>query len=157
MITDRGIRFARAQWQAGCPFFLQLSHYGGGTADESRPETRQALAAQLRGLRGKTAWQTAILRDIDTDVGRLLAALEESGLADDTYVLVSFDHGASGRNSNLPLAGGKGSLLEGGVRVPFLVRGPGVSADSCCHTRASSVDLNPASATASGHCWISSA
>ena len=89
--------------------------------------------------------------------GRLLAALEESGLADDTYVLVSFDHGASGRNSNLPLAGGKGSLLEGGVRVPFLVRGPGVSADSCCHTRASSVDLNPASATASGHCWISSA
>ena len=143
MITDRGIQFARKESQAGRPFFIQLSHYGGGTADESRPETRQALAAQLRGLRGKTAWQTAILRDIDTDLGRLLDALEDSGLDEDTYVFISFDHGASGRNSNLPLAGGKGSLLEGGVRVPFLVRGPGVPAGSCCHARASSADLLP--------------
>jgi|GEM_PF-204079 arylsulfatase A-like enzyme/cytochrome c2 len=149
-ITDRGIRFAREQAEAGKPFYLQLSHYGGGTEDESRPETRQALAAQLRGMRGKTAWQTAILRDIDTEVGRLLDALDAAGLADDTYVVVSFDHGAAGRNANLPLAGGKGSVMEGGVRVPFFVRGPSVPAGSCSHVRASSADLLPTLAALGG-------
>ncbi len=149
-ITDRGIRFAREQAEAGKPFYLQLSHYGGGTEDESRPETRQALAAQLRGMRGKTAWQTAILRDIDTEVGRLLDALDAAGLADDTYVVVSFDHGAAGRNANLPLNGGKGSVMEGGVRVPFFVRGPSVPAGSCSHVRASSADFLPTLAALGG-------
>ena len=142
-ITDRGIAFARAQVKAGKPFYLQLSHYGGGSEDESRPETRQALAEQLRGMRGKGAWQAAILADVDANLGRVLAALDELGIADETYVVFSTDHGAAGRNANPPLRGGKGSVLEGGVRVPFLVRGPGVAAGACTHARASGEDLLP--------------
>lgn len=149
-ITDRGIAFARDQIENNRPFYLQLSHYGGGTESESRPETRQALAAQLRGMRGKAAWQTAILRDVDTDLGRLLTALDEEGLSENTYVFVSFDHGASGRGTNRPLAGGKGSVLEGGVRVPLLVRGPGVMAGACNHIRASAADLLPTIAELAG-------
>lgn len=142
-ITDRGIAFARAQVKAGKPFYLQLSHYGGGSEDESRPETRQALAEQLRGMRGKGAWQAAILADVDANLGRVLAALDELGIADETYVVFSTDHGAAGRNANPPLRGGKGSVLEGGVRVPFLVRGPGLAAGACTHARASGEDLLP--------------
>ncbi|MFN9755669.1 MAG: sulfatase-like hydrolase/transferase [Planctomycetota bacterium] len=149
-ITDRGLAFAKAQVAAGTPFYLQLSHYGGGSEDESRPESRQALAAELRGLRGKTAWQVAILHDLDRELGRLLAGLAELGLAGNTYVVVSCDHGAAGRDANAPLRGGKGSVLEGGVRVPFVVRGPGVAAGACSRVRASACDLLPTLADLAG-------
>ena len=149
-ITDRGIEFMRAQVAAGKPFYLQLSHYGGGSEDEVRAETRQALAAQLRGMRGKTAWQAGILADVDANLGRILAALDELGIADSTYVVFSTDHGMAGRNSNLPLQGGKGSVMEGGVRVPFLVRGPGIPKGSQARVLASGADLLPTLADLAG-------
>lgn len=149
-VTDRGIAFVREQAAAKRPFYLQLSHYGGGSEDESRPETRQALAAELRGLRGKTAWQAAILHDVDLQIGRVLAALDDAKLAASTYVLVVFDHGAAGRNANAPLQGGKGSVFEGGLRVPFLVRGPGIAAKVCSHVRASTADVLPTVADLAG-------
>ncbi|MBM3961299.1 MAG: hypothetical protein FJ306_05260 [Planctomycetes bacterium] len=92
----------------------------------------------------------AILHDLDRELGRLLAGLAELGRADRTYVIVSCDHGASGRDANAPLRGGKGSVLEGGVRVPFLVRGPGVAAGACSHVRASACDLLPTLADLAG-------
>lgn len=143
VITDKGLAFAKRARAAGKPFYLQLSHYGGGSEEETRPETRQALAAELRQTRGKGSWQALILADIDREVGRLLAALDDAQLAAQTYVVVSFDHGASGRDANAPLRGGKGSVYEGGIRVPFLVRGPGVPAGVCLHARASAADLLP--------------
>lgn len=149
-ITERGIAFAKQQVAAGKPFYLQLSHYGGGSEDESRAETRQALAAELRGMRPKAANSAAILADIDQQLGRLLAALDELGIANSTYVVLSFDHGAAGRGSNAPLTAGKGSVLEGGIRVPFLVRGPGVRAGACTHVRASGADLLPTLADLAG-------
>ncbi|MBL8753947.1 MAG: sulfatase-like hydrolase/transferase, partial [Planctomycetes bacterium] len=149
-ITDRGLEFVRARAAAKQPFYLQMSHYGGGSEDESRPETRMALAAELRGLRGKGAWQAAILRDLDDQIGRIVTALAEQDLADDTYVVVVFDHGAAGRNTNAPLRGGKGSVHEGGIRVPFLVRGPGVAGNVSCHVRASTADVLPTIADLAG-------
>lgn len=149
-ITDAGIAFAKAQLAAKKPFYVQISHYGGGSEDEARAETRQALAAELRGMRGKTAWQAAILRDIDDQFARVLAALDEMKVADSTYVVVVFDHGASGRNANAPLSGGKGSVLEGGIRVPFVVRGPGIARGVCCRVRASTADVLPTIAELAG-------
>ncbi len=149
-ITDRGMAFVREQAAKGRPFYLQLSHYGGGTAEESRPETREALAAELRGMRGKTAWQRAILADVDCNLGRMLDLLDELGLADQTYVIFSSDHGAAGRNANQPLRGGKGSVLEGGLRVPFVVRGPGLPAGLEASARGSGTDLLPTVAELAG-------
>lgn len=149
-ITDRSLAFVDRQVAAKRPFYVQISHYGGGSEDESMPETRQALAAELRGMRGKAAWQAAILRDIDDQIGRLLRALHDEQLSQSTYVFVVFDHGASGRNANAPLQGGKGSVFEGGVRVPFLVRGPGVAGKVCSHVRASTADLLPTVAELAG-------
>lgn len=149
-ITARGLAFAKAQKAAGNPFYLQISHYGGGSEEETRPETRQALADQLRAGRGKSQWQAMILHDIDAAVGDLLAGLRGLGLEDDTYVIVSFDHGMAGREANAPLSGGKGSVREGGVRVPFLVRGPGVAKNVCSHVRGSAADLLPTIADLAG-------
>lgn len=149
-ITDKGLAFAKAQKEGGKPFYLQLSHYGGGSAEESSAETRQKLAQQIRSLREKAMWQAAILHEIDGHIGRLLAGLKDLGLEDSTYVFVSFDHGMSGRNSNPPLSGGKGSVREGGVRVPLLVRGPGIEKGVCSHVRSNGADLLPTMAELAG-------
>ena len=149
-ITDKGLAFAKAQKEAGVPFYLQLSHYGGGSAEESSAETRQKLAQQIRSAREKAMWQAAILHEVDGQIGRLLAGLGELGLDESTYVFVSFDHGMSGRNSNAPLSGGKGSVREGGVRVPLLVRGPDVARGVSSHVRGSGADLLPTIADFAG-------
>jgi arylsulfatase A-like enzyme len=88
--------------------------------------------------------------DMDINIGRVLARLEALGLADSTYVLFTSDHGAQGPNSNLPLNEGKGTVWEGGIRVPFFVRGPGVRAGASSRVRTSGVDIFPTVAALAG-------
>jgi len=53
-----------------------------------------------------------------------LKKLDELRIADNTYVIFTTDHGTPGKNP--PFSGGKGTVWEGGLRVPFLIRGPGI-------------------------------
>lgn len=79
--------------------------------------------------------------DLDIALGMLLKKLDELGIANSTYVIFTTDHGTPGRNP--PLAGGKGTVSEGGLRVPFIIRGPGIPAGVCSHVRAIGEDLFP--------------
>ena len=153
LITDRGIEFMRAQLKAGKPFFVQLSHYGFGAEEEATPEALAAAKALVPGISGKPMGAIAGARDVDTQVGRVLAALKEMGVADNTYVFYSADHGAQGgggggagggRNvPNPPFSGAKGSVSEGGIRVPFIAVGPGIAAGKVSAVRGSGMDLLP--------------
>ena len=70
----------------------------------------------------------AAVTAMDEGVGRIVSALDEEGIADDTLVVWASDNGG-GRNvgsSNRPFLGGKGSASEGGIRVPAVMRWPGV-------------------------------
>ena len=140
-ITQRGIDFVERQVRAAKPFYLQLSHYGGGTKEEVLPDTLKEVAARLGNVREKELSQAGVVADVDRTLGRLLQRIEELGIADSTFVIFSTDHGNPGRNP--PLSGGKGSILEGGVRVPLIVRGPGVEPGSVSHVRAIGWDLLP--------------
>jgi arylsulfatase A-like enzyme len=87
---------------------------------------------------------------LDEQVGRLLAKLDATGLAANTIVIFFSDNGGlavkdtPGPTNNDPLRAGKGWLYEGGIRVPLIVRVPGVTkADSVCDVPVISTDLFP--------------
>jgi arylsulfatase A-like enzyme len=97
----------------------------------------------------KHAVYAAMVEAMDQAVGRVLVGLEALGLAESTLVFFMSDNGGLSTSegsptSNLPLRGGKGWLYEGGIREPFLVRAPGVTAPgSVCHEPVISTDFYP--------------
>ena len=127
-MTDRGIAFIARAAQAGRPFYLQLSHYPN---QEQKAANRGAVGA------------AADAAEVDKTVSRLLDALDRLGLTENTFVIYTADHGAPGRGANEPLNGGKGGVLEGGLRVPFLIRGPGVAANVCSQVPVTAMDILP--------------
>lgn len=134
-MTDRGLAFLTAAARAGRPFYVQLSHY----PDQERKEGRDDRG---NGPRPSD--------EIDRQLSRLLDALDQLGLAGNTYVAYTADHGGQGRTGNLPLSGGKGSVLEGGLRVPFLLRGPGIAPGVCSRVPVTACDLLPTFAELAG-------
>ncbi len=98
-------------------------------ADEDIAHTRAALA---------------MTENIDDNVGRLLEALDRSGLAASTVVVYMSDNGPNGSRWNGDMRGRKGSVDEGGVRVPFFLRWPGrVPAGKTVREIAGAIDLLP--------------
>ncbi|QDU75629.1 Arylsulfatase [Bremerella volcania] len=90
----------------------------------------------------------AMLYDLDRSVGQILQSLEETGQSDSTLVVFFSDNGGPTKEttaSNVPLRDGKGSMYEGGIRVPFLIRWPGqLQGGSVSDAVVSSLDLFPA-------------
>ena len=91
----------------------------------------------------------AMVEALDLAVGKVLAALDEHGVAENTIVIFFSDNGGLSTSegwptSNLPLRAGKGWLYEGGIREPMLVRWPGVTKPgSVCSTPMISTDFYP--------------
>lgn len=93
----------------------------------------------------------AMVSAVDDGVGRILEAIESEGIADDTLVVWVSDNGGSLRagGNNEPLRGGKGSTFEGGIRVPGLVRWPGVLESGITfHQQITALDWFPTLASA---------
>jgi arylsulfatase A-like enzyme len=85
--------------------------------------------------------------DHDAALGMILDKLKDLGIANNTYVIYFSDNGALCGNEmsrdNLPLAGGKASIWEGGIRVPLIIRGPGIKAGAFSHVPVVGYDLYP--------------
>lgn len=140
-MTGRGMDFMARQGKAGKPFYLQLSHYAARNGGDARPETVATVKSWGGNLDEREVAEAAADLDLDIAFGMVLKKLEELRLADHTYVIFTTDHGTPGRNP--PLAGGKGTVSEGGLLVPFIIRGPGIQPGACSHVRATGVDLFP--------------
>lgn len=130
-ITSRGIKWMNEQVAANKPFFLQLCHYATHEGIESKPETIEKVKGRKPGKRHDNVGFAGMSEDLDDGVGKILKAVEELGISDNTYIIYLADNGSQTFNTpgniNGPLHGWKATPWEGGVRVPFLIAGPGIN------------------------------
>jgi arylsulfatase A len=155
-LTDESLRFIDAHRER--PFFLYFPHYAVHTPIQAPAALVEKYRARVKpGDPHDNAAYAAMIEAVDQSVGRVLARLDELKLTQRTIVIFTSDNGGNlggGRQritSNAPLRLGKGSAYEGGVRVPLVVRWPGVTrAGSTCDVPVISVDLYPTLLSAAG-------
>lgn len=144
-LTEHAIRFLKEDHVK--PFFLMVSHFYVHDPIHTRVKwlhdhyIDKIPADQPR--REILAHYGAMVTSLDHYVGQLLAALDEAGLAESTYVTFTSDNGGHPNYAgNAPLRGSKWNLYEGGIRVPMIVRWPDkITARSVIDAPLSGVDL----------------
>ena len=135
------------------PFFLSL-HYTAPHWPWEGPQD-EAVSREIGGLfhadGGSLATYGKMVAAMDASVGRVLQALERRGLAANTIVIFTSDNGGERFSKNWPFSGQKTELLEGGIRVPCIVRWPGrVKAGQVSGQVAISMDWLPTLLAAAG-------
>ena len=138
------------------PVFLYLPF----NAPHQPAQASERLLEKYRklGFFGRRVGQAGAIEAMDAAIGRVLATIEAEGISKETLVMFFCDNGSGGgrRGSTalpgqLALRGGKGSVLEGGIRVPAVLRWPGViRAGTTCSQLISAQDLFPTFAAAAG-------
>lgn len=128
--------------QTGAPFFLMVTPTAIHAPYEYTTEAFAEHNARPRGSRHRHPGVAAMLDDLDVGIGQMLEKLDELGIDDNTYVIFTSDNGGTnGARNNEPLFGGKGSLYEGGIRVPMIIKGPGIAANSVSTVPISGTDI----------------
>ena len=150
VLAEKALDFIAAN--KGKPFVLQISHAAVHIPLSTTPELLAKYQAKkpMPGYPSNPAY-AGLLEELDQSVGRIVEAVDRAGLAENTLILFLSDNGGleheqSGRiaTSNQPLRSEKGTLYEGGIRVPAIARWPGrVPAASECTTPAITMDVYP--------------
>lgn len=128
------------------PFFLYLAYNAPHFPIEPPDEWLAKVKQRAPQLDEKRAKNVAFVEHLDNQIGRVLATLEQSGLAQNTVVVFTSDNGGSlpHAQNNDPWRGGKQSHYDGGLRVPFMIRWPGhIQAGSRCDYAGLNFDLFP--------------
>jgi arylsulfatase A-like enzyme len=153
-LTERALEFIETH--KGEPFFLYLPHFGVHSPHQAKQDLIERFADKPPAGGHDNPTYAAMIASVDESVGRILAALDQHGLAENTLVIFSSDNGGvggyesiglvnkDGVTDNGPLKGGKGTFYEGGTRVPFIFRWKGtIEPGQTENTPIIGVDLYP--------------
>lgn len=151
-LNSQAMKFIDAN--QGKPFFVALSHYSPHGPIRFEPKLRDEYEKLIEAKKPRqtNAGYAAMIESLDQSVGQMLAWLDQQGLADKTLVIFTSDNGGvSNYTNNHPLREQKGTLFEGGIRVPMIARWPGhIPAGGANETQFCSIDLLPSLATLAG-------
>ena len=154
LITERSVRFIEQNRQR--PFFVDVS-YNAAHWPYQRPDSPSKARDNGRHLgpfddsTNTRADYVAMLERADQGVGRILEALDRLGLRQNTMVIFTNDNGGEWLSRNTPLFQHKGSVWEGGIRVPAIIRWPGrIPAGSVSRQVGITMDLTASILAATG-------
>jgi arylsulfatase A-like enzyme len=147
-LTDEALAFI--EQHKSQPFYLNFCHYAVHAPLMGKQELIDE-AADRPGADGQSnKVYYAMLRSVDESVGRIVEKLDELHLTDNTIIVFTSDNGGAVHfgnppaTSNAPLRNGKGTAYEGGLRVPLIVRAPGVTtAGAVCDSPVITMDFFP--------------
>jgi len=148
--TDESIAIIKANKNQ--PFFLYLAHWGTHTPLQATRQDYEAVG-DIKPHRLRV--YAAMVRALDRSVGRIMATLEEEGLAENTVVMFTSDNGGAGYlglpDINAPYRGWKVTNFEGGLRVPLFIKWPlRIAPDTRIDAPVAHIDLLPTLAAAAG-------
>ncbi|MBI1372499.1 MAG: sulfatase-like hydrolase/transferase [Phycisphaera sp.] len=160
-VTKKAIAFMEDQVKAGKPFYLQISHYAMHEGRECLPATREkyarlpevqayykqhgTTAATVKRKDDPAVW-LGMGEDLDGRIGAVLDRIRQLGIEDNTYVVMMSDNGYRHHflpGLTQPLHAAKWWVWQGGIRVPMIVKGPGIQPGSVFNANVANIDLLP--------------
>lgn len=153
LITEHAVAFLRRHKDE--PFCLYLPHEAPHYPYQGRHDPPERLSGGRQGTKTqgpeiKRAYREMV-EIMDRSVGRVVETVRKLGLERNTFIFFCSDNGANKQGSNGPLRGFKGSLWEGGHRVPAIAYWPGqIKAGTTCHQTVLGMDLFPTLASVAG-------
>ena len=152
LLTDQTLYFIEKNQEN--PFFVTLSHHAVHIRVEAEPETVAKYEAKAKPPTGiNNPRYAAMVEDLDRSIGRIMDRLDELKLSENTVIVFASDNGGLRMiytqlgeivSTNSPLRDEKGTIYEGGIRVPLIVRWPGVVASNTfCEEPTTTADLLP--------------
>ena len=127
LFTQWSIDYIKDIAKSNRPFFLYLAYNAPHSPIQPPDEWLRRVKNREPGISERRAKLVALIEHLDDGIGKVLAALKDAGLSDDTLVIFTSDNGGqlSAGAKNGPLRGGKQDMYEGGIREPMCAVWPG--------------------------------
>ncbi len=153
LFTQWAIDYINDRARSNLPFFLYLAYNAPHTPIQPPEDWLQRVKNREPGIDEKRAKLVALIEHLDDGIGKVIAAIKEAGISDNTLIIFTSDNGGQlnvGAN-NGPLRAGKQDMYEGGIREPMCAVWPGrIQAGTRSDRVALTMDLYPTICEAAG-------